>query len=168
MIEVGLKLYRHGYSRSKDIRLATDYQTTRHINPTKHRLQDIRLTIVILSKYVRRYSTIRLCRMIVLTSNVRRLADLRPDVHARPTVGTTDIRSFVDAITRVGARRDGKPLLSPEAVAHVEALANTPSDSGGGGATVGIYRPTPLRRPTLGSVRPTPDSADRTDRRLRQ
>ena len=64
------------------------------------------------------------------TSNVRRLADLRPDVHARPTVGTTDIGSFVDVIARVGAGKDGTPLLSSEAVAHVFTRANTTSGSG--------------------------------------
>ena len=65
--------------------------------------------------------------------------------------GTSDIESFVGTVVRVGARRDGKPLLSPEAVAHVETLANTTSDSGVGGATVRIYRLTPVRRLTLGS-----------------
>ena len=43
----------------------------------------------------------------------------------------------------------------------METLANTTSDSGVGGATVGIYRLTPLRRLILGPVRPTPDSIDR-------
>ena len=98
---------------------------------------DIRLAIVILSEYVGCYSTIRFCGMIVSTSNVRRLADLRSDVHARPTVGTTDIGSFVDVIVRVRARRDGKPLLSFEAVAHVFTRANTTSDSGVGGQMLG-------------------------------
>ena len=98
---------------------------------------DIRLAIVILSEYVGRYSTIRFCGMIMSTSNVRRLADLRPDVHARPTVGTTDIGSFVDVIARVGARKDGKPLLSSEAVAHVFTRANTTSNFGVGGQLLG-------------------------------
>ena len=91
---------------------------------------DIRLAIIILSEYVGRYSTIRPYRIIVSTSNVRRLADLRPDVQARPTFETTNIGLFVDAISRVGARRDGKPLLSSEAVAHVFTRANTTSGSG--------------------------------------
>ena len=103
------------------------------LRPIRGRTMDIRLAVVILSKYVERYSTIRLCGMIMSTSNVWRLADLQPDVHARPAVGTTDIGSFIDAIVRVGARHDGKPLLSSEAVAHVFKRADTASDSGVGG-----------------------------------
>ena len=142
MTAVAFATYRSGHDRSKDIRLATVYHTSRRVRPTKGRTMDIRLAIVILSEYVGCYSTIRFCRMIVSTSNVRRMADLRPDVHARPTVGTTDIGSIVDVIARVGTRRDGKPLLSSEAVVHVFTRANTTSGSGVGGATVGIYRPT--------------------------
>ena len=152
MTAVVFATYRSGHDRSKDIRLATVYHTSRRIRPTKGRTMDIRLAIVNLSEYVGCYSTIRFCGMIVSTSNVRRLADLRPDMHTRPAVGTTDIGSFVDAIARVGARHDEKPLLSPEAVAHVFKRANTTSDSGVGGATVGIYRLTPIRRLTLGPI----------------
>ena len=124
---------------------------------------DFRLVIIILSEYVGRYSTIRLYGMIVSTCHIQRLTDIRPDVHARPTVGTTDIGSFVDTIVRVGARRDGKPLLSSETVVHMFTRANKTSDSGVGGATVGIYRLTPIRRLTLGPVRPMPDSDNDSD-----
>ena len=96
-----------------------------------------------------------------------------PDVHARPTVGTTDIGSFVDVIARVGARKDGKSLLSSEAVAHVFTRANTTSGSGVWGATVGIYRPTdwPTDRrttPTDSDGRPRPTPTDDPDGRLRR
>ena len=77
--------------------------------------------------------------------------------------GMSDIGLFVDTVVRVGAKRDGKSLLSPEAIAHVFTQANMTSDSGVGGATVRIYRLTLVRRLTLGSVRPTDDSTDRID-----
>ena len=56
---VGLVLYRHGHGQMRDIRVATIYQTMRRMSSTKVREMDIRLAIVILTKYIEHCLTSR-------------------------------------------------------------------------------------------------------------
>ena len=77
MTKDGLKLYRHDHGQSRDIRLTIVYQTIRRINPIKIRIMDIRLTIVVLAKYVRNYTTSRFykdCEMVGSTIYIQKLS----------------------------------------------------------------------------------------------
>ena len=76
MTKVGLELYQHNHGQSKDIRLATDYQTIWWINPIKLRILNIWFTIIILTKYVKNCATSRFYKiyeMVGSTIYIQRL-----------------------------------------------------------------------------------------------